>query len=434
MLFGKAIRVQIYIGEENRAGNQLLYMAILDYLRANGALGATVTRGLAGFGARSRIHTATILTLSSDLPIRIEWIDQPERVDQLLPPLRNMVDDGLITMEEVEVVQYAAGRRPDPLAQVVGEIMRTAVTTVTPDTPAPAVIELLIGHGYRSLPVVDADQKVIGIITDTDLLERAGMGARLALQGVLTPEQFRAQLELLEHTGATAGSIMSKPVVTVRADATIGDAVACMRQNNVKRLPVVDQYDHLVGMLTRLDVLQALDYHSPRWEEEKGVPRDGNATVANLMETELVTVPPDATLEEVVHALETTHQLRVLVVDSQNRVMGIITDGDILRRSAQHDAPGLLARLRGIMKRRSGDAPASGILAGGETAATLMTRPIFTITEETPLLDAFRMMMRHQIKRLPVLDSDGRLVGMLGRSSLLRGLTMLAEQPDQAQE
>lgn len=76
---GRAQRVLIYIGEDNRFGNKPLYMAVLEYLRANDALGATVTRGIAGFGAHSRIHTAAVLALSTDLPIRIEWVDVPTR-------------------------------------------------------------------------------------------------------------------------------------------------------------------------------------------------------------------------------------------------------------------------------------------------------------------------------------------------------------------
>ncbi len=111
---GKAYRVSVYIGEDDHTQGKPLYMAILEYLKREGAAGATVVRGLAGFGAHSQIHTANIITLSADLPIKVEWVDVAERVERLLPQVRQMVNDGLITVDEVEVVQYAAGRWPNP--------------------------------------------------------------------------------------------------------------------------------------------------------------------------------------------------------------------------------------------------------------------------------------------------------------------------------
>src|SRR5262245_41996979 len=101
---GKAYRVAIYIGEDNHYQGKSLYMALLELLLKEGASGATVLRGLAGYGAHSRIHTTTIVNLSADLPIVVEWIDLPERVERLLPTIREMVNDGLITLEEVQVV------------------------------------------------------------------------------------------------------------------------------------------------------------------------------------------------------------------------------------------------------------------------------------------------------------------------------------------
>ncbi|MFO7633972.1 MAG: DUF190 domain-containing protein, partial [Caldilinea sp.] len=102
-LSGEGVRVTIYIGESDRYRGGNLYMAILSFLHSEGATGAMVTRALSGFGARSRIHTANIEVLSSELPLRIEWIDLPARVERLLPQLRQMVDSGLIICEPVTV-------------------------------------------------------------------------------------------------------------------------------------------------------------------------------------------------------------------------------------------------------------------------------------------------------------------------------------------
>ena len=79
-------------------------------IRKAGGAGATVLRGIEGFGAHSRIHTARILRLSSDLPIVVEIVDTAERIDALLPTLDEMVEDGLVTIETVHVLRYRSGR------------------------------------------------------------------------------------------------------------------------------------------------------------------------------------------------------------------------------------------------------------------------------------------------------------------------------------
>lgn len=78
-------------------------------LRKHGLAGATVLRGVEGFGAHSRIHTHRILQLSDDLPMVIECVDTAEKIDSILPILDEMVDDGLVTLERVEVITYRPG-------------------------------------------------------------------------------------------------------------------------------------------------------------------------------------------------------------------------------------------------------------------------------------------------------------------------------------
>jgi PII-like signaling protein len=79
-------------------------------VRADGIAGATVFRGIEGFGAKSHLHTSRILRLSEDLPIVIEIVDTAERIDALLPVLDEMVDDGLVTIESVQIVSYRASQ------------------------------------------------------------------------------------------------------------------------------------------------------------------------------------------------------------------------------------------------------------------------------------------------------------------------------------
>ena len=103
---GPGVRVRVYFGEHDRHGGAPLWRALLEFLRAEGAAGATVLRGVAGYGAHSRIHAASIVDLSSDLPLLLEWIDNPELVERLLPRLTAMLDGGLVTTDPVEIRRY----------------------------------------------------------------------------------------------------------------------------------------------------------------------------------------------------------------------------------------------------------------------------------------------------------------------------------------
>jgi len=103
---GKLLR--IFIGESDRWHHQPLYEAIVLKARELGLAGATVLRGPMGFGAKSHLHTSKILRLSMDLPIIIEIIDSEENVNKMIPLLDEMVQDGLVTLEDVRVLKYRA--------------------------------------------------------------------------------------------------------------------------------------------------------------------------------------------------------------------------------------------------------------------------------------------------------------------------------------
>ena len=103
---GEAKLVRIFIGESDRWHGVPLYEAIVRKVREMGLAGATVIRGVEGFGANSLIHTAKILRLSEDLPVLIEIVDKEERIANVLPVLDEMIGEGLITMERVEIIKY----------------------------------------------------------------------------------------------------------------------------------------------------------------------------------------------------------------------------------------------------------------------------------------------------------------------------------------
>jgi CBS domain-containing protein len=228
--------------------------------------------------------------------------------------------------------------------------------------------------------------------------------------------QVKQQIKALEERNQTAADIMTRPVITIQEMATVGQAVDRMLQNQLKRLPVVNEKKQLTGWISRVDVLRSLEYHhlpiEPTPKAQSG------RTIAELMYREVPAVKPDTPLEEILQVLEANSYRRVVVVDDSGRVAGIITDGDLLRRSQGGKNQRLLTRLRSLV---TGKRPQTQLLDSKETAADLMTTPVITITVNTPLTEALRLMLHHRIKRLPVTDEEGKLVGLLGRGNILRG-------------
>ena len=107
---GEAKLLRIFVGESDHVDGKPLYQALVERLREEHVAGATVLRGIEGFGATSRLHTSRILRLSEDLPIVIEVVDSAEAIDRVLPIIDRMVGDGLVTIERVEVITYRGTR------------------------------------------------------------------------------------------------------------------------------------------------------------------------------------------------------------------------------------------------------------------------------------------------------------------------------------
>jgi len=101
--------LRIFIGESDKYNGKPLYEAIVTRARELSMAGATVLRGILGFGAHSRIHSAKILRLSEDLPLVIEIVDTPERIQAFLPEVDKMIKEGLVTLENIKVIYYRKG-------------------------------------------------------------------------------------------------------------------------------------------------------------------------------------------------------------------------------------------------------------------------------------------------------------------------------------
>jgi len=108
---GPAKKVVIYVAEDQQYHGTAAYAAILDFLFFRGVSGATVTRGIAGFGADHHLHTTRLVDLATRLPVKVDFIETPEKVEELLPKLQAMVGTGLIEMHDTTIVKPAASKK-----------------------------------------------------------------------------------------------------------------------------------------------------------------------------------------------------------------------------------------------------------------------------------------------------------------------------------
>ncbi|WP_408993541.1 CBS domain-containing protein [Streptomyces europaeiscabiei] len=141
----------------------------------------------------------------------------------------------------------------------VGEVMTSEVVEARRETPFKDVAQLLARHRISGLPVVDADDKVLGVISETDLIRRQAAQAEPDHRGRrfrLPPLRRTGRSTAAKARAMTAGQLMSTPAITVHPEQRVADAARVMERHHIERLPVVDEEDRLIGIATRRDLLR----------------------------------------------------------------------------------------------------------------------------------------------------------------------------------
>lgn len=413
----------IYIDEGDSQRGRSVVRQVLETLRSAGCPGATVLRGIGGFGVHGVIYSDLLVDVPSRLPLVITCIDRSDRIERVLPTLCTLVTEGLIVRTPVEVIQ--SSRREGgafPRHLTVADVMTHDVVQVKPTTPVSEIFNLFVEHTVRALPVVNDQGAIVGIITDGDLLRRGATSLPARLQQLLPHDARKAEIALLATKPKHAAELMTPNPVMLPATTPIAQAAALMADQNLKRMPVVDAAGRLAGMVSRSNLLNTVaEGLHQRPEQPSSLPAGAPATVGALMIAGVPTVQRETSLMATLDRLLETEKRRVVVIDAEQRVVGIITDGDILRRAARRVQGGALRRLAAWLS--GGERPSElEVEAKGRTAADVMSSPVVTVTPDTSTIEAIRLMMEHAVKRLPVVDSTGRLVGLIGRASLLGAL------------
>jgi len=410
-LLQAAQRLTIYIGESDRWRGKPLYAAILETLKVEKMAGATVLRGVAGFGAHSNIHTAAVLRLSEDLPLVIQVIDAPEKIQRVIELVSPMVSEGLITLEDVQVLRYTHRHlNPLPVEKMVSEVMTREVVTLSADDSVAQAWLKMLDTLIKAMPVVDAQGGVIGMLTDEDLLERAGAQQRLAVAQRFGADILQEELARLRQSALTVADVMTRPVITTQATDSLGVAAARMAKAGIKRLPVVDENGKLLGILSRVDILRLAAHKEAR---KVTAPLGAAKNLRQVMTASIPSVRFDDDLAEVVEALLEGGSHRVIVLNEADKAVGLISDADVVGRLQPVEQRGALAALM-----RKTPAPASDV-----TAEKIMSPGLLTASPETSVVDAVRMVLAAKRKWLVVVDENEHPLGLVDRHLLLRALT-----------
>jgi CBS-domain-containing membrane protein len=426
-LAGRAKKVTIFVGHPAGEAGGAPYLRILERLKAEGAAGATAFRAIAAFGARAHVQTVRLADVAPDLPVMIVWIDTAERVERILPHLTAMVAEGLIAVEDVEVQLYTTTAVPDlPPRVTVGEVMTREVVAVHPETPMRELVEDLVARRFRAVPVIDAERRVVGIVTNGDLVRRGGLPVRLELLATFDTPALHEQLARLAVPHREVREVMSSPVVTVRPDLDVRHAAEVMLRRKLKRLPVVDAAGRLVGIVSRVDLLHtvARGAEGERAEEYHPPHVTGAAPVRSIMTTTVPAIPADATLPQVVNAVASTRLNQAVVVDERRHVLGIVTDAELIERLTPQARPGVLSVLMHRIPFVHGSAAAEEALrhATGKYARDLMQTDIVVAHEDEPVRDVLAAMLAGGRKVVPIVDEHDELTGLVDRADLLRVL------------
>jgi PII-like signaling protein/predicted transcriptional regulator len=403
-------RVRIYLRENDSRAGEAIYLALLDALRRHGASGATVLRGVAGFGPTEQLRASVVSALSTNPPLVVEWIDRAERVGRVLPLLDELIGGALVTVEQI-AIHRAVLRAGGPFApdRSCGEIADRTPPTLHPQQLLANAAALVGTHG--ALAVTDDAGFVVGVLSPGDLRRRAGVRLPLSLWPALElAERAEALRVLSDSPGTSVAQALTAQPRCVAADAPIAQAAATLIEWDFARLPVLAADGRYLGLIGGVELLRAAQPPG----ETQAISVAGRATsVSLIMQTALPQVGPELPLLAVVERLAASPAGVLVVADAAGAVLGIV------------DAPSLMRGVEGTeraatLRLLSGEAAAAELADSSLQAGALLT-PTPTIGPQATLFEAVDALLAHDRAFLPVAD-DGRLVGLVGRSALLRAL------------
>jgi CBS domain-containing protein len=414
--------IEIFTSEETRWQGGALAAAIVQFVHElKIAARCMVTKGVEGSYESGEIATGRLEVLSYNMPLRITIVLPAAEAERVVPRLEAMVSDGIVAVQDLNVISHKTHGLLIPKQTRVRDIMTVAPQKVGLNTSLAEVARLLLSSTFTGLPVVDENDRPVGVISQGDLIYKAGMPMRLGLLASSDREKVSAVLEALAPRQAK--EVMTQPAVLIEQDKLVTDAVNLMLKKQVKRLPVVDTAGRLVGILSRLDVFHTILRECPDWQafQKQQIAVDLRF-VSDIMRRDAPTVFPETPVEEVIRLIDCNDMQRVCVVDKAGIFLGLISDRDLLIAFAERH-PGVwdyFVSQIPFTERGRKHRQLQQFLLSMKTAGEVMNTNIVTVGEDVPINAAIQLMLEKAIKRLPVVDAQGKFKGMISRDALLR--------------
>lgn len=415
MLNYKAI--EIFTNEDARYRGKPIADAVIAYIRdLKIAARCIVTRGIAGSYESGEISTGRVEILSFNLPIRIYIVLPAAETERVLAGLDTLVGNGIIALHDLAVVSHKAASSFFPRQLTVRDVMTPDPARIAAESPVSEAARLLLSSIFTGLPVVDAGDRPVGVVTQGDLIVKGGLPLRLGL--LAESEQGETEAVMVTLAQKRVQDIMTTPAMTIQEDRLLTEAVNIMMTKKLKRLPVVDKGGQLVGILSRLDIFKTVMREAPDWEAFRAqqIEVSNLRTVKDIVRRDTRTVSPDTTIDKVIQFIDGNDIQCVAVVNDNGTLIGMIADSDLLHYF-KPDPEGLRALFSRLTR------PAGKDLVqrlATTTAFDVMCADLLTVQEEMLIEDAIRLMTEKRLKRLPVIDCAGRFQGMISRDSLLR--------------
>lgn len=415
--------IEIFTSEKVRWKGRPLNEAVVQYVHdLKIAARCLVTRAVDGCYESGEVATGRLEVLSYNMPLRIAIVLPAAEIERVLPEVEAMVEDGIVAVHHLDVVSHKTRKQLVPRQIKVRDIMTPDPRKVSLTTPLDQVVRLLLSSIFTGVPVVDDADRPAGVITQGDLIYKGKMPMRLGLLAESGSEKLDAVLAAL--TAKSAEEVMTSPVIAIGQDQFVKDAVDLMLSKGVKRLPVVDDKGKLTGMLSRLDIFRTIMQASPDWDafKQQNLTVGDVCTVSDIMRRDTHAVLPETPVDEIIRMIDSNDIQRVTVVDKAGHFLGLISDRDLLVAFSPDFPDAIWDQFLSLVpfSERGKRHREFKERLRAKTAGEVMNADIVTVDETTLIDAAIALMTQKGLKRLPVLDSEGKFKGMISRDSLLR--------------
>jgi CBS domain-containing protein len=415
--------IEIFTSEKVRWKGRPLNEAVVQYVHdLKIAARCLVTRAVDGCYESGEVATGRLEVLSYNMPLRIAIVLPAAEIERVLPEVEAMVEDGIVAVHHLDVVSHKTRKQIVPRQVKVRDIMTPDPRKVSLTTPLDQIVRLLLSSIFTGVPVVNDADRPAGVITQGDLIYKGKMPMRLGLLAESGSEKLDAVLAAL--AAKSAEEVMTSPVIAIGQDQFVKDAVDLMLSKGVKRLPVVDDKGKLTGMLSRLDIFRTIMQASPDWDafKQQNITVGDVCTVSDIMRRDTHAVLPETPVDEIIRMIDSNDIQRVTVVDKAGHFLGLISDRDLLVAFSPDFPDAIWDQFLSLVpfSERGKRHREFKERLRAKTAGEVMNADIVTVDETTLIDAAIALMTQKGLKRLPVLDSEGKFKGMISRDSLLR--------------